>query len=80
MRGFWFLNTGFLIIQSKFIYSKPSFRGYGSWGAGAGPNLRRFVMPKLLLIELLKHIPSYYSGPLLVFCYHAHIHKQPFVL
>ena len=24
-------------------------------------------MPKLLLIELQKHIPSYFSGPLLVF-------------
>ena len=34
-------------------------------------NLRRFVMPRWLLRELLKHIPSYVSGPLLVFCDYA---------
>ena len=37
-------------------------------------------MPKWLLIELLKHIPSYLPGPLLVFCYYASVHEQPFVL
>ena len=35
-------------------------------------------MPTLLLIELLKKPPSYFAGPLPVFCYYFQVHGQPF--
>ena len=67
-------------VNLNSVIPGPLLEDMGLGGQGLDPNLRRFVMPNWHLMELLKHIPSYLSGPLLVFCYHADIHEQPFVL
>ena len=65
-------------VNLNSVIPGPLLEDMGLGGQGLDPNLRRFVMPKWLLIELLKQIPSYFAGLLPVFCYYFQVHEQPF--
>jgi len=65
-------------VNLNSVIPGPLLEDMGLGGQGLDPNLRRFVMPKWLLIELLKQIPSYFAAPLPVFCYYFQVHGQPF--
>ena len=67
-------------VNLNSVIPGPLLEDMGLGGQGLDPNLRRFVMPKWLLIELQQYTTLCLSGPLLVFYYYANIHKQPFVL
>ena len=65
-------------VNLNSVIPGPLLEDMGLGGQGLDPNLKRFVMPKWLLMELPKYIPSYSSGPLLMFCYYCQVHEQPF--